>query len=204
MAKRQLERSIKDGHRIKEEDESENFQFLSEFISPSNPKPLKMIDVISGSTKHLNLKHLSRLELQLHDLFKTLNTVYINMDTALVPHVVKLKNHSKDLINEALTQLLESMNSLTSLSCLLPSAPLPPLTRLIEPGHMVVPTTKEFLDSLSITPGTKEKLEKPIQQFLKIMAMDRDMYLKSNESLEQQVAYHKQIYHDYVLEIKLE
>ena len=176
MAKKQIDRSIKDGNRSKEEDHSANFEFLSDFIAPKpthQVEPVKLMDIVSGTTRHLNLKHVSRLEAQLNELYQHLNTLFVNMGSVWIPHACLLQDHSKLLVSTCLESLQDTMNQLISLSCLLPCAPLPLLPSIMTPGTLVLPSTNEFLQSLQLTPNSSAKLKDRLDHLFKTLEMDR-------------------------------
>ena len=72
MLQRQMSRKIQDHLRDGSvEDKTPDFLFISEFVTtPSHPLPLKLSHICSGKLQHLNLKHISRLESNLHSLFE--------------------------------------------------------------------------------------------------------------------------------------
>lgn len=95
---KQIHRKLKDHTReSREEDKTPDFEFLSEFIStPKHSQKVSLADICSGSISHLNLKHVSRLESQLHGLYDCITGYNIDRNrfiTAVQFH--RLVHHTK-------------------------------------------------------------------------------------------------------------
>ena len=74
--KRQMNRTIKDRLRNNsEENKTPDFLFISEFVAaPKRSSSVaSLAEICSGSLDHLNLKHVSRLETQLHTLYESMS-----------------------------------------------------------------------------------------------------------------------------------
>lgn len=67
-----ITRQAKDRLDTRDDEQSPAVEFLSEFICPKRTRdlaPVSLADVCSGSIEHLNLRHVGRLESQLHVLY---------------------------------------------------------------------------------------------------------------------------------------
>jgi hypothetical protein len=143
---RQMKRKIKG---FKELEESADVQFLSEFIAiPKEATKVTLSDICSGETKHLNLKHVSRLELQLLDLYDCLLELQNSVDVCLIPNLnQKITERQKKIIEKSKQELKDSIESLNSLSVLVPAAPYPKLQKIRSDG-IALPSKEEVISRL--------------------------------------------------------
>jgi hypothetical protein len=118
------------------------FQFISEFITGG----VTLDQVSKGSIDHLNLKHVSRLEIQLQKLYAQLSELGTCLSTSLEPNIAPIfQGRIQTVFENSMDQLLLSMNSLLSLSCLLPVAPLPSLEKIKNLGKGSIPSFFDIL-----------------------------------------------------------
>lgn len=165
-----MNRRVKDHLRDSSmEYKTSDFLFVSEFAAQPKEGSLQsvsLMDICSGDLAHLNLKHVSRLESQLHKLherkgFPKTETEWISndeidlaklqcsLDTCLVPNLLpELQEHAKSTLDDAQTELLSSLNSLLSLLVLIPSAPCPHLDKVRVTGLPTLPSSDEILAQL--------------------------------------------------------
>jgi hypothetical protein len=66
---------------------------------------------------------------------------------------------------------------ITSISCLLPVAPLPTLDKVISCGRPEIPTADQVLDKLDVNSGVKAKLVEPLNWLLKAVECDRVLFI---------------------------
>ncbi|KAI8899520.1 hypothetical protein BC833DRAFT_585284 [Globomyces pollinis-pini] len=178
-----------------------SFLFISEFICPqrrTDLRPVTLADLITGDLKHLNLKHVSRLECQLHSLYSSLSSLEVGLSTAMEPNISPLfYDRIMVKFNEAMEKLVSSMNSLVSLSCLIPAAPLPSLDQVKPTGPPSIPTITELLASLSISDNIKLKLKPALTTLLNAFESCQSYYIKERASLQEELEFHRNIYSKY-------
>ena len=119
-------------------DYSKPLMWYGGFLRSCPDQPVTLFDVCQGDIEHINLKHVSRLESKLVNLYKELvlvsNTLQICIQSSSADEVIsvaatavysRLTNqvqYSCDLLEDVCSQLLQ-------LSLLLPAAPLPALNK---------------------------------------------------------------------------
>ena len=155
---RQIHRRIKDHLRDSSvEDRTPDFEFISEFVATSKTSStVSLLDVCSGDLKHLNLKHVSRLESKLHSLYGRKSTCTFKItdlcqlkscfDTFLVPNTLsEMPDRFRNLLANTEEELVTAMASLLSLSVIVPAAPSPSLERIRKLGLAALPTKEEMM-----------------------------------------------------------
>lgn len=142
-----------------------------------SPITASLLDICSGKTDHLNLRHISRLEGALVALQKDLKSLSIQLGF-LTP-----VNERKDL--SALLETLQTRvsfccNALLSLSVLVPAAPLPELESLLpRPGLPTIPTAKDILAQF---PKLSELQRQRIEPLLSNLCKGIEMYKRLSDS----------------------
>jgi hypothetical protein len=166
------------------DEKTSDFLFASEFISTPSASlsnlseegqekgKVSLDQVCSGKIDHLNLKHVSRLESQLHTVLECkfffilarmfppwqncisklnqITTVLVQVrssfQTSLLPNVIpELASHLTHLFSQTEKELHSSIQSLLALSVLVPAAPLPSLERLEIHKGVRIPSADEVL-----------------------------------------------------------
>jgi hypothetical protein len=128
------------------------FYFSSDFLG-SKKKELQhttLADISSGSLKHINLVHISRLEKKLGVLYTSLLSLETCLSSCWEPHFVKplFQDRVSKTFSSAMEQLVLSLNSIASLTPLLPVAPLPSIEKVKSIGGPIVPRVMELVDVL--------------------------------------------------------
>ena len=145
---RQMKRKVKSFNDL--EETPLDIQFMSEFIAtPKEAKKVLLSDICSGDTRHLNLRHISRLELQLFDLYDWLLQLSQTLEYCLIPNLnQKISDRQKYMIEKSLEELKGCIEALNSLSVLVPAAPYPKLQKIRTDG-IALPSTEEVISRLN-------------------------------------------------------
>lgn len=88
-----VNRGFRDKTRSPEDRVTPAIEFMSEFIHPQRKRDLKSValsDIMDGSLKHLNIRHIARLEHQLSILYGNLMQLNIHFDTHVIPNLAPL------------------------------------------------------------------------------------------------------------------
>ncbi|KAJ3321753.1 hypothetical protein HDV06_003902 [Boothiomyces sp. JEL0866] len=178
---KRLEAIAKHSVRSEQEIIEREFDFHSEFIN-QELKSVKISDIVAQKTNHLSLFHISKLQIQLNDLYE---------DLALLKSNLKITNEfvekrSQDIHNAVDKKLLAAMNNLISLGCLVPTCPLPQLPMKIQED--------DILKDLNITEQLKEKLDQRISNLKNHYAQQLDLNEKKTKSLETELEFHQNFY----------
>ena len=127
------------------------FHFLSPFLDQSvKPKHASLLDIVSGSLDHLNLKHVARLEGELSDLYSTLLDFEGCLSSSWEPCVLPfLDDRIHDIFKEAMTKLMSCINGLLSVSALLPVASVPCLESVVSLGTPLISKADNLVQVLA-------------------------------------------------------
>jgi hypothetical protein len=123
------------------------FQFISDFVSPKSV--LTLHKASDGSIDHLNVEQVARLDVQLQSLYGKLSELEASLSTSFEPNVAPLFQKQVQTVFEAsMNELVGAMNSLLSVSTLLPAAPIPSVDR-VTPLNPVASSFEELFQKLS-------------------------------------------------------
>ena len=168
------------------------------FLRNRPDQPVTLFDICRGDIEHINLKHVSRLESQLVDLYKELvlvsNTLQICIQSSSsdevisdAPSVVYSRlsdqvQHSCDLLQDVCRQLLQ-------LSLLVPAAPLPALNKPPFEGLTVDNIMKVFGKS-----AKTRDAKRLIEALVKYVNMSVNHAGIENQVLLEELEFHRAIY----------
>jgi len=166
------------------------------FLRNRPDPPVTLLDVCRGDIEHINLKHVSRLESKLVNLYKELvlvsNSLRICMqsvdeDITVAPVAVysRLSNqaqHSCDLLQDVCSQLLQ-------LSLLVPAAPLPALTKPPFEALTVEHVTKVFGKS-----AKSRDAKQLIEALVKYVNISVNHAGVENKLLLEELEFHRAVY----------
>ncbi|KAJ3276995.1 hypothetical protein HDV01_000047 [Terramyces sp. JEL0728] len=181
---KRLEAIAKHSVRSEQEIIEKEFDCHSEFIR-QELQVVKMSDIVTQNINHLSLFHVSKLQGQLNDLYEDLALFKSNLE--ITNEFIEKRNQN---IYETLEKrLLDTMNNLVSLGCLIPSCSTPQLPLKIE--------NDDILKDLAITDQLKDKLEYRItnltNRFNQILALND----KKTKSIETELEFHQNFYKKY-------
>ena len=167
--------------------------WFGSFLRNHPDKPVTLFDVCRGDIEHINLKHVSRLESKLVNLYKELvlisNTLQICMQsssagapTAVYSRLSDQVQHSCDLLQDVCSQLLQ-------LSLLVPAAPLPALNKSpLEP--VTVENVTKVFGKLAKTRDAKQLIE----ALIKYVNISVNQSGIENQLLLGELEFHRAIY----------
>ncbi|KAI9207045.1 uncharacterized protein BJ171DRAFT_495500 [Polychytrium aggregatum] len=175
------------------------FEFISDFVIQKRHRDTckaSIADLCSGSIGHLNLRHVSRLEEKLHRLYKDLFAFQSTLQSSFLPNSVALfEDHVLGGYNDTMVSLRSAMNSLLSLSVLVPSAPVPTLEQVMRPGYPAIPTEDELLRQL--TRCKSNELQETVHCLVKSIQVYTALHDSEKTVLENELAFHKHNYDKY-------
>jgi len=168
------------------------------FLRNRSDQPVTLFDVCRGDIEHINLKHVSRLESKLVDLYKELvlvsNTLQICIQSSSAGEAIagapraaysRLSDqvqHSCNMLQDVCTQLLQ-------LSLLVPAAPLPALNNPpIEP--LTVENVMKVFGKSAKTPDAKRLIE-ALVKYVNISVNQAGI---ENQLLCEELEFHRAIY----------
>ena len=136
-----------------------------------------MADISSGSLKHINLVHISRLEKTLGILYTSLLSLEACLSTCWEPHFIKplFQERVSKSFEKTMEHLVFSLNSIATLIPLLPLAPLPSIEKIKSIGGPSIPRVIELVDVLlqslpnKISESKKEKVTCCVGSLIKSM-----------------------------------
>ncbi|KAJ3261718.1 hypothetical protein HK103_004669 [Boothiomyces macroporosus] len=181
---KRLEAIAKHSVRSEQGIDEKEFDFHSEFIN-QELKTVKISDIITLKTSHLSLFHVSKLQNQLNDLYEDLSLLKSNL--TITNEFIEKRNH--DLQQKVDRSLLDTMNNLISLGCLIPTCPLPQLPLKIEDD--------DILKDLNITDQLKEKLEARLTNLKNHYQQIQDLNERKTNSMETELEFHQNFYKKY-------
>ncbi|KAI8925570.1 hypothetical protein BC831DRAFT_267550 [Entophlyctis helioformis] len=188
--------------------QSANFQFLTEFLSSGRLLPSKkskslpnmasIDDTASGRIGHLNLRHVARLETELHSLFGDLVQLKQCIATSIEPNVATIvQQHAHDVVQRAMQQTVLVAESLMSLQVLVPAPPLPRLHQVLGKEDAVTPVPT-LDDVLSIAPSAaRAKLREPLELLFKASAAREEMHDQEAKKMRDELEFHRGTYAKY-------
>jgi hypothetical protein len=150
-----------------------------------------------GSLHHLNLAHIARLELTLQKLYESLFGLYNSLKTTVQPNFSLFKPDINYKFETTMDELLLSMNSLISLSVLIPTPPWhsPKYKSKIKSEQY---SSKDILDGIKGSTSELEKLKQRLNVVLKNINYKEYRWDKEKEILENELEYHRKMYLKYV------
>jgi len=168
------------------------------FLRNRSDQPVTLFDVCRGDIEHINLKHVSRLESKLVDLYRELvlvsNTLQICVQsssagevsagapTAAYSRLSDQVQHSCDMLQDVCSQLLQ-------LSLLVPAAPLPALNNPpLEP--LTVENVMKVFGKSAKTPDAKQLIE-ALVKYVNISVNHSGI---ENQLLCEELEFHRAIY----------
>ncbi|ORX60169.1 hypothetical protein BCR36DRAFT_408528 [Piromyces finnis] len=171
---------------IDDNNNKNEFIFYSDFIS-STTRPrskISILDICSGNTDHLNIKHIGRLETKLHQLYIDLTSINIFFDSFFSPKLdIVLKNEAKKKYEIAISSLNDTINYLLPLSVLIPSAPYPDLNKVLKPGMPLIPASDDIVKALSLPNNIdKKEIKNKLDNIIKGFKIYQDIITKEKDS----------------------
>ncbi|KAJ3300707.1 hypothetical protein HK104_007608 [Borealophlyctis nickersoniae] len=198
---KQLSRRIKDHLNTREEERSPALEFLSEFVCPKrrgNIHPVTLADVCSGRIEHLNLRHVARLESQLHGLHSDLLALRNCIHASFRPHIPDFSEHLEVTYERAMSNLTSTMDALLSVSVLVPVAPAPAIRRVVRGGYPEIPTAADVLQHFPVlSANARSKAEDALKALLKAVQYYKEMHDREQEGLEKELEFHRGVYQKY-------
>lgn len=168
------------------------------FLRNCPDQPVTLFDICRGDIEHLNLKHVSRLESKLVNLYKELMLVSSTLriciqsssageNTSTAPTAVYSRlsgqvQHSCDLLQDVCSQLLQ-------LSLLVPAAPLPAINKLAFEAVTVENVIKVFGKSAK----TRDS-KRLIEALVKYVNISVSLAGIENQILIEELDFHRAIY----------
>ncbi|KAI8910988.1 hypothetical protein EDD86DRAFT_265225 [Gorgonomyces haynaldii] len=175
-----MDRSVRDRLQTQEELKSNTFHFLSDFISRER-QPVSLLDVSSGKTEHLNLRHIARLETELFKLLEITTRTLTHLNVQVVSHA---DAHKQKLISKMTDQLQKCIQMLLSLSCLVPVAGIP--SGVKEP---LIPDHETVMETLNVP----KKSQKHLEHLLHVYEQDRLFRQVQLEAIQEEIEACKQL-----------
>ena len=168
------------------------------FLRNCPDQPVTMLDVCRGDIEHVNLKHVSRLESKLVNLYKELalvsNTLQICIQSSSADEVISVAptaiysrlsdqvKHSCDLLQDVCSQLLQ-------LSLLVPAAPLPALNK-----PLFEPLTVENVMKVFGKSAKRHDVKQLIEALVKYVNISVSHAGIENQLLIEELEFHRAIY----------
>ncbi|TPX30799.1 hypothetical protein SmJEL517_g05724 [Synchytrium microbalum] len=177
-------------------------EFMSEFIHPDrrrDVKPVSLLDACSGQISHINLRHVGRLESQLHRLFHDLKSIEISLSTSFAPNVApSLKEHVQTTLEGTEKSLISAMNSLLSVSVLIPMAPLPAIDQVVRTGFPTIPTIDETMAKLpTLNANQSARVNEVMTSLLTAVESYKRLHDEEKVAMESELQYHRSVYDSY-------
>ncbi|KAI9144244.1 hypothetical protein BKA69DRAFT_853032 [Paraphysoderma sedebokerense] len=187
-----------------------------------NHKPgrrtLTLADICSGEIKHLNLRHISRLESQLCQLHALLLRYKSSVETFRVspfihpdsnansssasfspPLCENIDSTIRKFQNELMNHLENCIHSTMSLSSLVPTSPVPDLNDLPAP-NIELPTSDELIDMLlggaNVSASVRRSLKANTIKFLKTLRIYLQSHSNKLETSQTELKYYKTVFKD--------
>ncbi|TPX47067.1 hypothetical protein SeLEV6574_g02857 [Synchytrium endobioticum] len=177
-------------------------EFMNEFIHPErrkNIKPVSLLDACSGSISHLNLRHVGRLESQLHRLFHDLKSIETTLSTSFAPNIaLDIKDQVQTTLDITMSSLVSTMNSLLSLSVLLPVAPLPEIGRVLRTGFPTIPSLEEAMSIMpAMNPTLSARIKEIMAFFIHAIEAYKRLHDEERSALQGELDKHRATYEKY-------
>jgi hypothetical protein len=138
------------------------YHFTSDFVSPKSVLTLHKVG--DGTTDHLNIAHISRLDIQLQTLYGKLSELEASLSTSFEPNVAPVfQKQVQSVFENCMNEIVSVMNALLSLSALVPATPLPKMDQAKLPAPFA--TTIHTLFE-KMTPPLSEPVRSRIQPVL--------------------------------------
>ncbi|KAL5032953.1 hypothetical protein BDV3_001472 [Batrachochytrium dendrobatidis] len=194
-------RHVRDHLDPDQESRSTSFRFVSAFVSSKgllleNSKNLTIDDISSGGIGHINLRHVSRLENEMHTLYGELTKLDKCISTAVTPNISSIiEKHVLDTLQSALNQTMVVAEGLFSLQLLIPAPPLPKLDKVLKDPGERPPTLKAIVDCLPVS--TKTKLQEPLLLLEKSLATEQKLHSIELDALKKELKFHQDVYSKY-------
>ncbi|KAJ3388590.1 hypothetical protein HDU92_001408 [Lobulomyces angularis] len=186
-----------DRNTVNTENDSNFLKFFTEFLNPLHKNELNVVSLHNkDGLENLNLRHVSRLESQLHKFYGDLVTLEQRIKISFLPNCLpEFKEKMDESFVNSMDQLLYVMNNLLSLSTLLPTAPTPAIEKIQRVGFPEIPTLEQIIRSFPPMSGAfKEKVEVIITSLLNSVINYKELNDIENSNLKSELNFHKDIY----------
>ncbi|KAJ3047718.1 hypothetical protein HK097_011276, partial [Rhizophlyctis rosea] len=122
--------------------------------------------------------------------------VWGSLANGFQPFVVPdLPQHVMDSFEKTMKGLVTTMNSLLSVSILVPAAPLPEIDKVVRTGKIDIPQASEVSQYLpNMSPGLRSKVEDVIMKLVKAMQVYQEAYEEDKSALETELKFHRDLY----------
>ncbi|XP_033121186.1 uncharacterized protein LOC117120286 [Anneissia japonica] len=176
--------------------------YMGEFLKPGRGREVTVLDVCNGTTEHISLKHVAKLESKLFTLQKNLHALHQSMKL-FWSHDFKQPVYTNQQLGLPVIQRLSGQlaksekcleqccRDLIALSILVPTAPWPVLNK----PPVVEVTTEMVLSALPNFPRSKQQEgKKMITALTKACSYTRQVVRLEAKACAEELKYHQAIY----------